>query len=301
MNRIVLVSLLGLALSAAAFAEDADKAWDLSLESKHAVGEKFDSVKTSTMRTTMKMSQDGKVMKEDAKTEAGSYEFTCETTAVDGGEMTGAKWTFRKAARPVDGKEEAWGFEGKTVVGKVGDGGAWEYACEDGSALSPEELKAVKDATGKKKEKSADEPEMDECLRPGKPVKVGESWKPDLAVIAKSFGGDKMKVDAEDSKAVCTLKSVETRDGVPYGRIAVDLDLSVVAIPPIQFNEPFHFVISIEMDVCIDGSRPDGRMAVTMKLEGTRKAKMKQGKQDLAFDMELGMDGAMSETRKAAK
>lgn len=301
MNRIVLVSLLGLALSAAAFAEDADKAWDLSLESKPKVGEKVEVTKKNRMKTVMKMTQGEKVLKEDAKTEAGSYEFTAETTAVDGDEETAAKWTFRKASREEGGKDVAWGFEGKTIEGKAREGGDWEFTCTDGTALTAAELKAVKDATGKKGAKSEDEPDMGEVLRPGKPVKVGETWSPDIDAIAKSFGGENLSVDAEDSKAVCTLKSVVMRDGVPYGRIAVELDLSVPGFPPVEFDEPLHFVIAMELEACIDGTLPDGLMKGTMTLKGTRGAKMRRGEQVVTFDMELGMEGTVTEARWRAK
>jgi len=292
---------MALALSLVARAEDAARTYDIKIEQKPVVGQKTDSVKTTSMKTKMKMVQDGQVLKEEGKEENGSYEFTCEVTAVDGDEMTGATWTFRKATHLEGGQPVAWGFEGKTVTGKLGEDGAWEFACEDESELSEEEVAGIKDATGKKKKKGKDEPDMDDVFKPKNPVKVGESWSPDLEALAKSFGGDNLKVDVEDSKATCTLKSVETRDGATCGTILVDIDLSIGSIPPMTFNEPFHFAIAFKLDVCIDGSRPDGKMSATLKLDGTRKATMKQGKQTMNCDMSLGLDGVMEETRKAAK
>lgn len=69
---------------------------------------------------------------------------------------------------------------------------------------------------------------MGKAMTPSKPVAVGESWEPDIAVVAKELGS-KFTVDTSKSKAKLTLDKVE--NGVQHVTVAIELLTTALQSP----------------------------------------------------------------------
>ena len=216
-------------------------------------------------------------------------------------DRTGVKWTFRKAESKENDEETKFGFAGKTVIGKRDDAKKWSYAYEDGSPVAEDDLKALSDATDTK-EKPGGEPSGEDIFCPKSPVKVGESWAADLALVAKSFGDDSTDIETDASKATCTLKKVETRGGAAYGIVEIDLLLAMKFKPPIQLEKSLPLTCKGELDACLDETQPDGSMKTTFELKGKSSGTVaRKGKEPLAIELEMHSKGTMEKSRKSVK
>jgi hypothetical protein len=294
------IALALLALSPA-FAEDAAKTWTLKFDSKPAVGMMTDETMEESTNMAMKISSGGKVVREEASEKSSSFEFRCEITAVSDNHRTGIKWTFKKAKRVEGGVESACGFEGKTVIGTRGEDKKWTFAYEDGAAVADADLASLRTATDTK-QKDKDEPSGQEMFAPKAPVKEGESWTPDMELIGKSFGSDSLSVDQEASKGTCTLKKVETRNGVEFGLVTFDLSLEMDFKAPLTLEKSIPFTTQGEINACLDGSGPDGTMKMTFVAEGKRAGSVAQKKgQPVAIELDMLSKGTMTRTRTSVK
>jgi hypothetical protein len=114
-----------------------------------------------------------------------------------------------------------------------------------------------------------------EALLPGEPVKVGDEWPVDRAVL-RAFGEMSPDVDFEKSTLKARLARAYTLDGKQWGQIAFDIDL--VIDPDITGGKIRGLEgtrkLSGTFDVVIDGTSRDNILKVTVKaaLAGRHKA-----------------------------
>ena len=87
------------------------------------------------------------------------------------------------------------------------------------------------------------------------------------------------------SKALLTLRSVELRNGVEFGKIDGIVELAVSQLGPMKFEEPMIFKVTMNLDVCVDGKVPDGTLMMTAEMKGTSMMDGPAGKVAMTFDM----------------
>lgn len=263
-----------------------EKAYDLKLDAPRKAGQRTRLAGTEHM--TMSMKADGQLAaaKEDKKL----FEALEEVVASDGRGGEELRWTFSKAERLVEGEMKPYGFQGKTVKVKLAKGKEREFAYADGGKISEEDLEALKKAFGED-----DREEASKAFAPSKPVKVGESWMPDVAAVARAMDEElAAAVDAARSKASFTLKAVERRDGADFGKIDGILELALGSMGPLKLETPVVMKMSLEMDVCVDGNSPLGTMKVKGEMKGGSAAEVEG--QKFRVDLDILALGLMSKT-----
>jgi len=280
-------------------AEDAAKTWTLKFEWQPVVGMKIHETTEDKFSTSMKISAGGEVVSERESEKTTSFDFVSEITAVSGEDRTGVKWTFKKARVLEDGEETIYGFEGKTVIGKRDKAKKWTQEYADGAPISEDDLSALEGACGTAP-KEDDAPSVEDMFSPKKPVKVGETWSPDVKDVAKSFG-EGAEIDEKESKGTCTLKSVETRNGANIGTIVIDFNIGMLFPDPIKLEKSIPLLMKGEFRACIDGTLPDETTKLDAEAIGTRKGTITEDGQVLQIELEMDMKVNLMTTKKSIK
>jgi hypothetical protein len=176
---------------------------------------------------------------------------------------TSLKRKYEKARITKKGKEETRIYEGTTVlIEKRGD--KFQFQIEDGKEITGKEAEAL-DAEFNTKKKGPSEDEIfEKFILPGKPVKVGESWKIDTSEIFKEFNKD-----AKGAKATGKLVGVYEKGGHKFGKIDIDMEtpISEFGDGKMKVAKDSKFKMLIHIDACIDGSSNDGTMKGEMSLD----------------------------------
>lgn len=271
--------LLALVLS---LATAQDKTYDLKLDWKPVAGHKSDLAESSSMKMVMKITGQPEAMN---MTEETTYAASEEVVSADADGGSVRSWKFAKAMQSKEGPMAPLSFQGKTISVKHVKGKPREFSVAGGE-LSAEDLAALKKAfmVG---DNGPGEASASEILAPKKPVKVGESWSPDIKTLVKGmFDADMAEaVDPAKSKVAFTLKSVETRGGVEFGKIEGVLELALGMMGPMKLETPLLLKMTMDADHCIDGKLPDGEMSLKAELKGKSSAAGPNGKIDIDLDM----------------
>jgi hypothetical protein len=284
-------ALTALALSAVAFASQ-EKTYDLKLETKPVQGQRSEQAETDSMKMVMKVNGRTAVAQENAKEFAASEEIL----SVDSDLGTKRRWTFSKAARTSEGKTVPYAFQGKIVIVTQAKGKELAFALDGGAELSKEDVAGLKSFAGKKEE---GKPGGAELFAPDRPVKTGETWTKDLKKLVEAILDKEMAkaVDLANSKLSFTLKSVESRGGVEYGKITGVMEFSFTAFGPLKLEQPIPMTFTVDLDCCIDGKLPDGQLKMKGEMKGKSAADTEQGKIEL--EIEMTMEG--NKTVKSSK
>ena len=261
-----------------------DKTYDLKLDWKPVAGHKTELAETSNMKMVMKITGQPEPMNMAEDTSLAATEEVVSADAQGGSERT---WKFSKAMQSKEGPLAPLSFQGKTVVLKHAKGKGREFSI-DKAEPSAEDLATLRKAFMAGDEKPG-EATGAEIFAPKKPVKVGESWSPDLKSIVKSMFDAEMAeaIDPAKSKAMFTLKSVESRGGVEFGKIEGVLELALGMMGPMKLETPLMLKMTMDADHCIDGKLPDGAMTLKAELKGKSSAAGPAGKIDIDLDMTM--------------
>jgi hypothetical protein len=108
---------------------------------------------------------------------------------------------------------------------------------------------------------------LDEAFVPGKPVKVGESWKVSKDLLERSFGAHD-KLDKETTEGSATLLKVYQKGGKQFGVIEISLTVGYITKDDTQFDPPGLFQIKGTLDTDIDGATNVGVLSLTTQLKG---------------------------------
>lgn len=279
------IALAILVLAAAAAAQD-DKTYDLKLDFKVQKGQKFDISETEKQTAITIVTAGGTPVHEEEKEDASTFEARETILEVRDGKRAKVSWEFKKARRLVEGEEQAYGFEGKTVVATIPEDGERTFELEGGGELSEEDLEGLKKSFSSDPKKGKERKSPEEIFAPKKPVKVGESWTPDMAEIAKSFG-EGLSVDVEKSTGTFSLKSVETRDGVEMGLIVGKLEFVVDKFGPVELETPLKMAMDLEVLTSLDKGMPQGDMQMKMTMKGTSAATVQGNQMDIEVDLKV--------------
>lgn len=292
--RTLPVAILVLAVTVLVSATLAqDKTYDLHHLYKPVKGAKSEIAVSSVNQGVVRVTSGGQVVNEDKPDEQAVYALTQEVIDAKDEEILDARWTFAKATHTGDGKEVPYSFSGKTVHYTVGADGAQSFKLDDGSAVPAEEAAALaKDIAEHHKE---GEPRGAEMFAPKNPVKVGESWTPDLAVMAK---GMDMPIDLAKSKGTLTLKTVESRGGHDWGKIEGTIDFAVTEMGEAKFTEPLPISFDLTLEFFLDASSCDTHFRMKSRIDGKRSLAIPEGQG--SAELEMKMDTNQEKTEKAA-
>lgn len=274
---LILALVLGLAAPQ-------DKTYDLSLNWKPVAGHKSELAETSSMKMVMKITGQPEPVNMAEETAMAA---TQEVVTADDKGGSERLWKFSKAMQSKEGPMAPLSFQGKTVALKHTKGQPREFSLDKGE-LSAEDVATLRKAFMIDDEKPG-EPSGSEVFAPKKPVKVGESWSPDIKAIVKGMFDAEMAeaVDLTKSKVTFTLKSVEARSGIEFAKIEGSLELGLGMMGPMKLDTPLQLKMTFEADHCIDGKVPDGAMSLKADLKGKSSAAGPAGKIDIDLDMSM--------------
>ncbi len=253
--------LAALATPAVAHAQET---YELELEWKAPkVGHISEHVLTDAKRNALQIVDGvGTLMQEENESRELSFKATTEILAVDGANVTRERRTFHEA------KEygEPLAFQGKTIVATRGPD-RWSFAYEDGAAVGEDLIEDVAEGFGRDVDISAGDREglFEKAILPKGPVKVGESWKPDLGALAKDIDPS---LDASTASGECTLVSAERRDGAVYGKLTCKMSFAMAQLGPMPLEQAIPMTFELTIEGCLDGSSPDGTGTMSFSFKG---------------------------------
>jgi hypothetical protein len=189
---------------------------------------------------------------------------------------------YESISHSKDGKKLDLDLVGKVVIiERKGTDFAFQY--EGGGAVTGETLDYLKEDF---KNKDEDDRKMERAFMPKEPVAVGDSWKCDVAEIAKSIGKDAADaVDLDKSSATGKLTKIYSKDGATFGVIEITMALPMTRIGPASANITAEagsaMGFKLTLDACIDGSRTEGVLSggMDVKIGGS----LKQNGQELTL------------------
>jgi hypothetical protein len=125
-------------------------------------------------------------------------------------------------------------------------------------------------------------------------VKIGETWSPDLDLVAKAFMGqaDAAAVDMKKSSAKFTLTSVQSREGKEFGKIQGVFELFLTKMGPITLDPSLPLKFALDMDVCIDGKAQEGELKMTAAMKGKSAVAMPNGETG-TLELEMASTGEL--------
>lgn len=247
-----------------------ERSYDLSAKSRPAQGQRL--ARAIEISTEMKVTFQPVQGQPRENIAAQRVTLKAEETLrkVEGGRLSESLVKISKASKLSNGAETALSFEGQNVIVTSGAGSSSILRLEGGAALSRED-----EATAKLVATRAGVFESGttgtDVLLPSQPVKVGESWEPDLARAAKDLlASSKLPVgvDLQKSSARFTLMSVESRDGIEYGKIQGTVELAANKFGSNSIDPALLLKVSIEAEIALEGQAPDGTVNSTAELIG---------------------------------
>ena len=263
MRRTLAILVVGLA-AATLRADDGP----VTIKVKQAKpGDTIREVKAERSTQKMTFSVMGKDTSKDEQ-EASKFVYTEEVVTRPAGAKRATKLrrTYETAEVTKNGEKQDVGLAGKTVVIETaGDGYTITVDGNEPTGVAADLLKKEF-----KKEKQV----TDEDLLPKDPVKVGGTWKVDVAMLAKDAEGE-FDVDVAKSSATGKLIRVYDKGGKKFGVMEITMDLALNKIggggQEFEVKPGSRLKMTATMDACIDGtaSTASGKMTMTGNITGT--------------------------------
>ena len=181
---------------------------------------------------------------------------------------TKLKRTYTQAEKTVDGAKTKFSYLDKTVL-IVRVDGKFTFTV-NGDELDDDEAEDLNEEFNKKDEV----PLHDEDLLPKKPVKIGEPWVVDTAMVVKSFESVvPFTLDVEKSKVVGKLLKAYTKDDKQFGTIEMTVTLVVKEFKldgqEIELKPGSTMLITSISEQCIDGTSHALNEKSTVKMDLT--------------------------------
>ena len=290
MRRIAgAVALFGMLAAGAALAQDA--AIDIKLK-KAGPGDVVKETKTETTHQKVAVTVMGTAQPSKEEKATATFTYTDEVIEkpADAAKPTKLKRTYESADLTVDGQQQDLGLKGKTVlIEKKGD--KYTFTTDGGPVEGKAAQLLGKEFSGKKQTR-------DEDFLPGKPVKVGETWKIDVAKVAAELSETGMTIDDKKSSASGKLTKVYDKGGKKFGVIEVVMDLVVTKLasgPQEVALKDSKLTTTLVMDGCIDGTEATGggKMSMKGKLAGEI-----MNVAQIAVDVDVSMVGTTVQQNK---
>ena len=228
-----LITLVALVAPPASVAAQ-DATYALNAEEKFEVGDLFTETVKESKEQKVVVSVGGQVVQNQEESSKVSYVSVTKVLAVDANGAPTRLQSYFSTFSFTEG-----GFEDDTLKGKVieittADDGttAWRHHAGEGNIASAARKWLDEQMAGALKSDAEDA--AGQALTPKAPVKVGESWTPDLAVLMKSL---EMGDDTSNAKGSCKLEKIETRGGVEIAHVSMTAEMPMTAFPGMEGME----------------------------------------------------------------
>ena len=282
-----------LVLVAVSTATAEEKTYDLKLDWKFSKGQTFVVREAKVQSMDLVVRQGETPVNQQNKRTNATFQYTEAILEVRDGERAKTSLAFQKAGRMEGEKMVPYGFQGKTVIATHPADGKTTFQLQGEGTLTAEDQEALTEYFG---EDGTDEgPSGEELLAPKDPVKVGESWKPQIAAMAKELEG--LTIDAAKSDGKLTLEKVEVRDGREMGRVTGWLNFAVSGFGPLKVEESLSLAFQVAGWLSLDPNTHVGEFDMSGNMKGTRDVEM----QGQAFAFEIDMKFKQNEKRKLKK
>ncbi len=205
---------------------------------------------------------------------------------------------FEKVALMEGGKDIDLPLAAKTVTVERKDG---KYAFKlDEGELTDSMLKFLNDSFKHESEKDED---FNKIFFSPDPVKVGQSWKCDPKSIIDELVKDMAdSVDLSKATATGKLNNVYQKDGHPYGKIDIDMNVPIKSVGKgankLEAKSGSHFNMKLHFDACIDGTQSTGKLNGTIEIFMTAEVSL-PNKQ--TGSLKVQVTSTLEETRKDLK
>lgn len=162
--------------------------------------------------------------------------------------------------------------------------GKFSIRNESGPPLETEEIQEL----SKELELSRKVADRNFCV-PTSPVAVGQTWgiAPEEASICFNTLGE---LEPAGSSASGKLLRTYEKNGRTFGTVEIDIALRIKNMGALRFDSPALFKARVQMDGCIDGVSPEGRLVLTGSLEGNSHPQGDHGKPILNIKLDLSGD-----------
>jgi hypothetical protein len=168
------------------------------------------------------------------------------------GDLSKLKRSYKKAQRVVDGDRRTLPYQGETLLIDKKEG-ASTFQIEGGEAVEGDEAKELSEEFNK-----GGVAKLVELFLPKKAVKVNDTWKFDVALVAKEFMKDgKIEVDASKSTGAGKLLKAYQKDGKQFGVVELTMTMAVTHLINDGNKTPTKegkIVVTLERDGAIDGT-----------------------------------------------
>jgi hypothetical protein len=205
---------------------------------------------------------------------------------------------YEKVVVKDEGKDVELPLHDKTVTIERKDG---KYAFKlDEGELNDQILRFLNESF---KADSDDEEKFDQLFFSPTAVKSGDSWNCDVKGIIKDLTkGAVGDIDDEKATGTGTLKEVYQKDGHPFGKIEIDVNVPIKSIGqgPNTIDAKNGSLVKIKMniDACIDGTMSAGSMTAAIDMKVLADVPLPEGKKAA---MSVTVNSTMTETRKELK
>jgi hypothetical protein len=230
------------------------------------LGDKTKAEVTDDFRLQFKvLDNNGNVAMEAEETKTHKFVFRevgLERAAV-GEDLVRLRRHYEHAERTVKGTRETLPYQGKTLLIEKKDGG-FQFRIEGGEVLEGRDTEELREEFNKGGLRRL----ITDPFLPRKAVKLNETWKFDVAALAKAFAGDG-KIDIDEAKSTGSGKLVKAymKDGRQFGVIELTIEFPVTHMV-IENNKATakdsKITIRLECDSCIDGTLDSSRLKGTV-------------------------------------
>jgi hypothetical protein len=207
------------------------------------------------------LDNNGNVLMEAEETKSTKFNFqeVGLERAASGEDLVRVQRRYDDAERRVKGERHTLPYQGKTLLIEKKDG-TFQFRIEGGETLEGKDIEELheefnKGGIGKL---------TTEHFLPRKTVKVGDTWKYDVAPLAKAFSGDG-KIDIDEAKSTGSGKLLKayTKNGKQFGVIALTLEFPVTHMNHDGNKVPTKegkITLRLTQDACIDGTLDESHL-----------------------------------------
>lgn len=268
MKRHAILALLVTVVAGAATAS-AQETYMIKLKDR-GEGEAATVKRNETTVTKVKVSSDGKVLVDNNITSGINAEYK-ETLLKGEPGKPPIKFQrdYAKVQITENNKTEDVPLKGVSVIIEKKDKG-YQFTSTKGEPLDGPAAAVLAKEFNKKND---DGKELEKLVMPAAAVKVGDSWKIDMAKIAAIFAKEgAMEVDAAKATGQGTLVKAYKKDGRQFGdmKFKMEIPLQTVGkgVEQMKFMPGAKLVLEINLDACIDGTSETGTMKMKMVMSG---------------------------------
>ena len=132
-----------------------------------------------------------------------------------------------------------------------------------------------------------------DALSPGKPIKIGDKWSPDVGAVAMQLLNMKNAdtVDLTKSTVELTFVSLEEKDGLDLAHVTGTITLHLLELKGMKFQDPIVLTAALDGLLRTDPTVPDGTLHTELTMKGESPVEVAPGQvADVSLSMRTVID-----------